>query len=134
MIVADTNLVAYLMLEGEHTEDARRVFRNDGEWAAPLLWISEFRNVLAMYMKKEIVNASTAREIMGKAEELMAGNEYSVPSDAVLERSAASGCAAYDCEFVVLADTLNVPLVTGDRKLCASFPEATVFLSDFVSS
>ncbi len=38
MIVVDTNLVAYLMINGEHTEDAKNAFRADPEWIAPSSW------------------------------------------------------------------------------------------------
>ncbi|MCO6439628.1 MAG: hypothetical protein J5I81_00810 [Nitrococcus mobilis] len=55
MIVADTNLLIYILLAGEHTLAAERVFQRDPEWAAPLLWRSEFRNVLALYLRSCLV-------------------------------------------------------------------------------
>lgn len=134
MIVADTNLIVYLLVEGEHTAPARRAFQQDPEWSAPLLWISEVRNVLTTYLRRDIIEPNTAHELMGKAEELMAGNEYSVPSTLVLERASASGCAAYDCEFVVLAERLNVPLVTADRDLVSAFPDRTIALDEFATT
>jgi predicted nucleic acid-binding protein len=61
----------------------------------------------------------------------MAGSEYTVRSRAVLELSIASGCSAYDCELVVLAQDLGVALVTADQKLVMRFPANAVALSRF---
>ena len=37
MIVADTNLIAYLLINGEHTHLAEKIFQKDADWVAPLL-------------------------------------------------------------------------------------------------
>ncbi|HUW30348.1 MAG TPA: type II toxin-antitoxin system VapC family toxin, partial [Planctomycetota bacterium] len=62
MIVVDTNLIAYLLLGGEKTPGARSVFERDPKWAAPLLWRSEFRSVLAMFMRKGKLTTEKAME------------------------------------------------------------------------
>ncbi len=46
MIVVDTNILAYLFLPGEFSESAGNLLLEDSEWAAPVLWKSEFRNIL----------------------------------------------------------------------------------------
>ncbi len=50
MMVADTTLISYYTIQGEHTKTAVEVRRKDPEWAAPLLWRSEFLNVLWLYV------------------------------------------------------------------------------------
>jgi predicted nucleic acid-binding protein len=129
MIVVDSNVVAYLYLPGEYTAAAEKLLRREPEWAAPLLWRSELRNILASYMRQRSLTFERSYEIQREAEALLAGNEYDVDSFDVLELSRASGCTAYDCEFVALAKRLKVKLVTGDAKLRKAFPEVTTPLS-----
>ncbi len=131
MIVVDTNVVAYLLIAGEQTETARAVLASDAAWAAPMLWRSEFRNVLALYLRRRHLTLAEALEVQTMAEEIVAGREYTVESAAVLTLAATSGRSAYDCEFVALAQALDVPFVTSDRQLLASFPEVVITLSEF---
>lgn len=133
MIVVDTNVIAYLFLPGEHTEAARTTLAADAAWAAPLLWRSEFRNVLALYLRQRHLTLAASLEVQTAAEELLAGREYAIESEAVLMLAATSGRSAYDCEFVALAQALAVPFVTSDRKLLASFPKTAVALSSFAT-
>lgn len=121
MIVVDTNVIAYLWLPGGRTAAAERLLKRDSDWNAPLLWRSEFRNVLAGYLRRGDVKLETALQIADGAEEQMRGREFSVPSAQVLARVEESGCSAYDCEFVVLAEELGVALITSDERLVKSF-------------
>lgn len=132
MIVVDTNIVAYLLLRGTHTEMARQVFLRNSNWAAPSLWRSEFRNVLSRYVQQKHIALAHAIELQTVAEELFAGREYAVNSIAILETAAASECSAYDCEFVTLARTLGVPLVTNDQQVLRAFPGIAASPKDFL--
>jgi len=131
MIVVDTNVVAYLLLGGEKTAGARLAFRKDPAWAAPLLWRSEFRNVLAAYLRRGTLRLSDALEVMRDAEALFRGAEYSVESGDVLKLVAESGCSAYDCEFVALAQQLGVPLLTSDAEILKDFAQTAISLEAF---
>ena len=122
MIVVDTNVIAYLWLPGKDSPLAQRLMEHDGDWCAPLLWRSEFRNVLVGVMRRGAISVDAARRTAEEAELLMRGREYAVSSGPVLAAAAASGCSAYDCEFVVLAQALGLPLVTVDRDLLRAFP------------
>ena len=129
MIVVDTNVVAYLYLPGDHTENAEALLEHDADWAAPLLWRSEFRNILAGYMRRKMLTFEAACELQLEAENLLAGAEHEVDSRPVLELVRDSDCSAYDCEFVALAMKLGVKLVTMDAKLLKAFPKHAVALS-----
>lgn len=123
MIVADTNVIAHRYLPGTFTSDAEALIRRDPEWAAPLLWRSEFRNVLATLVRNRRLNLEVAIRIAADAEAFLRGREFAVPSAAVLREARESARSAYDCEFVVLAMALGVPLATTDRQLLRSFPD-----------
>ncbi len=131
MIVVDTNLIGYLYLSSERSPQVERVLRRDPLWCAPLLWRSELRNVLALYIRRGTLALEAAQRIMQAAAELMAGREYEAASEHVLSLAAASGCSAYDCEFVALAQDLGVPLVTLDADVLHRFPDAAVGLEEF---
>ena len=123
MIVVDTNVVAYLLLAGPHTEQAEALLLAQPEWAAPPLWRSEWRNVLCGYLRRGQLDLDTALALMQQAQDLVIRREEPVPSDSVLRLAASSGCSAYDCEFVAAARQLGVPLVTADRALLRAFPD-----------
>ncbi len=130
MIVADTNLIAYLAMPSPYTEAAERLLVREPEWVVPVLWRSEFRNVLALYLRKGLIRFEQALTIQAEMESLFQGKEYEVASLDVLSLVNQSECSAYDCEFVALAKGLGVKLVTMDRKLAACFPETATLLTD----
>jgi predicted nucleic acid-binding protein len=128
MIVVDSNVLAYLYLPGEFTAAADALLEREAEWAAPILWRSEFRNILAGYMRRGVISFEQATNLQSEAESLLAGNEFEVESRAVLDLVRDSDCSAYDCEFVALALKLDIKLVTMDKKLLRAFPRRTVAL------
>ena len=131
MIVVDTNVIAYLYLAGPHAAEAEEALRRDPEWAAPILWRSEFRNVLAHYLRKDLLTLEDAYQILAEAASLMHRREYRVASLPVLDLVTSSTCSAYDCEFVALAQDLEVPLVTTDRQILGQFPQVAISLDAF---
>ena len=128
MIVADANILAYLYLPGESTSQAEALLQDDPEWAAPVLWRSEFRNTLTGYVRRGDLTLDQVCEIQGMAESFMGGREYDVNSTQVLTLSRAHGCSAYDCEYVALAITLGTRLVTRDQQILRAFPGVAVAL------
>ena len=128
MIVVDSNVLAYLYLPGEHTAAAEALFERDPDWAAPILWRSEFRNILAGYLRRKLLTFEQANSLQREAESLLEGAEFEVESTTVLELVQGSDCSAYDCEFIALAMKLDTKLVTMDKKLLKAFPKRAVAL------
>ncbi len=129
MIVVDTNILAYVLLPYEHSAQADALFRKDAQWVAPILWRSEFRNLLSGYLRRKTLSFDEVLKVQAEAEAMLAGNEHEVDSRRVIELVRDSDCSAYDCEFVSLAMRLGVKLVTMDAKLLRAFPKHAVALS-----
>lgn len=127
MIVVDTNILAYLLLPYEYSPQADALYKRDPDWAAPIFWRSEFRNLLAGYLRRKALTIDEVVKVQAEAEALLAGNEHEVDSRRVLELD--RDCTAYDCEFVAIAMLLGVKLVTMDKKLLKAFPKHTIPLS-----
>jgi len=125
MIVVDTDVLVSFYLETEYTAQAELLFEEDPDWHVPLLWQSEFRNVLAVMTKQEVLSLTVARHIYSAAAELVSDREYRVDPMEVLRLADSSGCSACDCEFIHLAEYLGTVLVTLDKGLLMAFPERT---------
>ena len=132
MIVVDTNVISHFLIPGPLSELAKRASRQD-VWCAPILWRSEFRNVLATHLRAGLLDCGTIRILLDKAERLMWGREFSVRSSSVIACIEKSKQSAYDCEFVALAQDLGLRLVTTDEPVAAEFPATAILLRDFVS-
>jgi len=128
MIVVNSNVLAYLYLPGEYTASAEALLEQEPDWAAPVLWRSEFRNILVGFMRRGSLTFEQACGLQREAESLLAGSEFEVDSLGVLELVRDSNCSAYDCEFISLAVRLETTLVTMDRKLLRAFPKCAVAL------
>jgi predicted nucleic acid-binding protein len=126
MIVADANLIAYLVLPGERTEQAEAVLLKDPVWVVPLLWASELRSVVSHYVRNGDVTVAQGTAAMERAAALVDGREAPVDSREVLELVHRSGYSSYDCEYVALAVSLDVPLVTSDKAVLRAFPRVAV--------
>lgn len=129
MIVVDSNILAYLYLPGPWAAAAESLFEEDPHWAAPSLWRSEFRNILAGFLRRGDVGFEQACALQREAEALMAESTFDVDSLSVFEHVAHSACSAYDCEFVALAHQLGTRLFTMDKKILRAFPDRAVPLT-----
>jgi len=132
MIIADTNIITYLLLPTAYTDSVDELYRIESEWAAPTLWRSEFRNILALYLRKNIISLEKTLQLQDTAESLIERNEFEVSSAQVLALVNESNCSSYDCEFVALAHHLKTVLVTQDKKVLREFPSTAISISDFL--
>jgi predicted nucleic acid-binding protein len=132
MIVVDTNIIGYLYLTSEYSSLVEQVLLKDPHWIAPLLWRSELRNVLALYIRKKILSLPESHQVMEEALHLMQDQEFEVTSHQILDLVAASTCTTYDCEFIALAKDFDIPLITNDRQILNQFPDIAISPKAFI--
>ena len=110
MIVVDMSIIASLWVPNDMEELVYEVLRKDLDWTAPLLWRSELWNELVLYLRKNILELST-----------------------VLQSVQQSSFSSYDCEFVALADDLDIQLESFDKQICREFSGIAVHPKMFVN-
>ncbi|MFQ5639014.1 MAG: type II toxin-antitoxin system VapC family toxin [bacterium] len=132
MIVVDTNIISYLFIPGQQTEVVKQILTKDSDWIAPILWRSEFRSVLSLYIRKKHLTVQQAKFLIQEAEDMMVDSEYEVNSGNVLELVNKSKCSSCDCEFIALAEDIDVPLVTRDKKILSEFPSKAISAEEFL--
>ena len=123
MIVVDTNVLASFAMDGE---PGLRVHERDPEWAAPFIAISELRNTLLGFIRRDGTPLNEALEANGDAIAALGDRVHAVDGAAVLDAALECGLTAYDAEFVVCARALGVPLVTLDGAILRGAPDVAV--------
>ena len=131
MIVVDTNIVAYALIDGPRTRLAREAFRRDPEWRLPHLWRHEFLNILATYARSGGANPDQMLSVWRQAEAALARFEHPVNMPLALELAVAHAISAYDAQFIALAQSLDVRCLTDDRELVRKFPRTAISLELF---
>lgn len=126
MIVVDTNIIAHFWLLSDQSSVIDELFQRESNWIAPILWKSEFRNVVMLYLRRNLIDLAGAMQLTEKAELQMKDKEFQVNSIQVFIFSHQSDCSAYDCEFLSLAEELNINLVTMDKQILRSFPNIAI--------
>ena len=129
MIVVDTNVLAYALIEGPLTEAARRVLREDPEWRIPELWRHEFLNILVNYVRAGM-DLSQAVSTWNKANEIAHDSVLPVDLRKALGTAVQYQLSGYDAQFIALAQMLGVRCVTADRKLAAKAPRLTKWIGE----
>jgi predicted nucleic acid-binding protein len=133
VIVADTNLLGYLLIQGPFTAAAEKVLQKDREWAAPLLWRSELSSVLSIQVRNGRLGQVGAEAHFRRAAQLISP-EIEVHHVEVLRLAQSTGCSTYHCEFAWAAREAGVRLVTNDKKLLVAFSGLATSVQNFAAS
>ena len=130
MLLVDTNVVAYLLIEGDHTQAAQQLRRRDPDWRSEAFLLVEFTNVLASSISTKRMTFDLAEDFLGKAVALFDGKLRRMPPAPVLAAAVRHGVSAYDARFLALAEALGLRIVTEDKKLRMAAPNLTQSLAE----
>ena len=124
MVVVDTNVLAYLLVEGDRTKEAQALFARDSDWRSEAFLLVEFSNVLATYRRMGALSGRQTESLLAEAARRMR-ELLNVPNLQALRCAERFAVSAYDARFLAVADTLGAKLVTEDTKLRAAAPALT---------
>lgn len=128
MVLVDTNVLAYLMIQGDRTSAAQELYARDPDWRSEGFVLVEFSNILATYMRTKAMTREVGVRLLAQAQTLIPGLTSVLHAQA-LETAMQFGISAYDASFITLARQLRVKLVTDDAKLRAAVPNWTASLT-----
>ena len=132
MIVVDTNVIAYLLIEGDRTADAQALRLADPDWRSEPFLLVEFSNLLATQVRAKALSAAQAKSLLESAAQQVAA-WVEVPHAEALAVALDLRVSAYDARFVACARRLAAPLVTEDSRLRAATPGLSMSIAEAAS-
>lgn len=133
MIVADANIIAYLLIEGDYSSNARALFALDDEWIVPQIWPHEFTNILATYAKTGGLLQSECLATWHDAFRLMDGRIVATNFLEAMDLAVRLKMSLYDAEYVHLAIERAIPLITEDKKLRDAIPQQAFSMKNYLA-
>ena len=129
MQLVDTNIVAYLLIEGDRTGQAQALWQADPDWRSESFYRIEFSNLLATHVRAKALTLAQAVTLLDHAATLVPAVVDAAHADA-LRAAALFGVSAYDARFLVAAENLGIKLVTEDSRLHKAAPKLTRSLGE----
>jgi predicted nucleic acid-binding protein len=131
VVLVDTNILAYLLIEGDRTPAAQALYGRDPDWRSESFIMVEFSNILATYVRTRALTHKQGTGLLAEAEALMPALT-SLQHRQGLDTATEFGISAYDARFIAVARQMRVKLITEDVKLRAAVPAWTLSLGDAV--
>lgn len=131
MIVVDTNVIAYLLIQGDKTPLAQAVWQQDSAWAVPSLWRHEFLNVLATYARRGGASLEEMEQVWQHSQALLLRREHQADMESALRLAVQHDISAYDAQYIALAQQLDINCVTEDSQLLRAFHDTAISMTAF---
>ncbi len=133
MIVVDANILVYSLIEGDYSPLVHKLRERDMDWRTTGLCLHEILNVLATYQRRGILTLAQCKKLLDHAERFMKVAQCEVKMNAALAVAAKYAITGYDAQYVALAQSLHVPLITEDRKLRDAVPGIAFSMQEFLA-
>jgi predicted nucleic acid-binding protein len=133
MVVVDTNILAYLLIEGDRTRDAHALYSKDADWKSEAFVLIEFSNILATYLRNGALSRRQAQALLVEAEKRV-HVLLNLPHVHALRVAEQFTVSAYDARFLGAAQSFGARLVTEDARLRTAAPALTISLADALVS
>lgn len=128
--VVDASVVAAWFLPDETNESANLALsRLENEDAfAPDILTHEMRNILLMAERRNRIDIEDVLTILSRLENMPVTMVTESDSISIVRLARKHNLTAYDAAYLSLALTMNIPLVTADKKLAAAAKAENVLL------
>jgi predicted nucleic acid-binding protein len=133
MIVVDANILIYSLIKCDQSPLIQKLRGKDADWRTTALCLHETLNVLATYQRREVLTLAQCRALLGHADRFIKVAQCEVDMDAALALAAEYAITGYDAQYVELAQSLNAPLITEDRKLRKAAPGIAFSMQEFLA-
>ena len=133
MIVVDANILIYSLIKSDQSLLIQKLRGKDADWRTTTLCLHETLNALATYQRREVLTLAQCHALLGHADRFIKVAQCEVEMDAALAVAAEYAITGYDAQYVALAQYLNAPLITEDRKLRKAVPGIACSMQKFLA-
>ena len=132
MIVVDANILIYSLIAGDNTKLVQKLREKDADWRTAGLCLHEILNVLATYQRRDVLSLAQCKKLLEHAERFVQVAQCEVKMGAALAVAAKYAITGYDAQYIALAQNLDAPLITEDRKLKEAVPGVAFPMTEFL--
>jgi predicted nucleic acid-binding protein len=130
MIVVDTTVVPFLFLEGELTKAVRELHSVDPGWVTPPILNHEILNLLT---KIGVDEGHEPMERLWREIRSVLGANQQIPDPVrSLRLGIEHGLSGHEAQYLCLAESLGLPLITEEERLMALFPKRAFGVLDYL--
>jgi len=134
MLVLDTNVLAYFFLKTDPEKFDEKALLKDSDWITPPLAVTEFSNVLLLYVRQNLIDKNEALHLFKLLLKSVKFRKRSVSPNDILNLALTCSLSIYDTEFVALAQAHHCQLLTHDKKIIKEFPDLALTPAQFLNT